>query len=61
MTTTTQRRIENIVEQKLLEFLGDPDTGLTLKKSFVSELRRRLKNPQKYIPHAEVMRRYGLN
>lgn len=60
--TTAQREkeIENIVERKLLEFLGDPDEGLKLRPSFVKELKRRLKSKQKYIPHAEVMRRYGI-
>jgi len=61
--TTAQREkeIENIVERKLLEFLGDPDEGLELRPSFVSELKRRLKSKQKYISHAEVTRRYGLH
>lgn len=61
--TTAQReekKIEAIVERKLLEFLGDPDAGLELRPSFVRELKHRLKNKQKYISHAEVMRRYGL-
>lgn len=61
--TTAQREkeIENIVERKLLEFLGDPDAGLELHPSFVSELKRRLKSRQKYISHTEVIRRYGLH
>ena len=60
--TTAQREkeIENIVERKLLEFLGDPDAGLELRPSFVRELKRRLKSKQKYVSHTEVMRRYGL-
>ena len=61
MTTLARKEIENIVEQKVLEMLGDPDAGLELRPSFVKDLKRRLnKSPQKYISHTEVMRRYGL-
>jgi len=61
MTRTQQeKQIEAIVERKLLEFLGDPDEGLTLRPSFVAELKKRLKSKQKNIPHSEVLKRYGL-
>ena len=59
-TAQREREIENVVERKLLEFLGDPDAELESRPSFVRELKRRLKSKQKYISHAEVMRRYGL-
>jgi len=55
-----EKQIEAIVERKLLEFLGDPDEGLTLRPSFVAELKKRLKSKQKYVSHAEVKRRYGI-
>jgi hypothetical protein len=60
MIAIVRQHIEHIVEQKLLEFLGDPDAGRVLKKTFVAELRRRLNSKQKYIPQTTVMRRYGL-
>lgn len=60
-TAQREREIENVVERKLLEFLGDPDAGLQLRPSFVRELKRRLKSKQKYISHVEVMHRYGLH
>jgi len=60
--TTAQRdkKLENLIERKILEFLGDPDSGLELKKSFVTELRKRLKKKQKLTPLSEVVRKYGL-
>ena len=56
-----EKQIEAIVERKLLEFLGDPDEGLKLRPSFVAELKKRIKSKQKLIPHAAVMRKYGLH
>ena len=60
MTTKDRQNIENIVEQKILEFFGDPDSGLELKKSFVTELRKRMKKKQKLTPLSAVVRKYGL-
>ena len=66
LMTTAQlnKKIENIVdrrvEQKLLEFFGDPDAGLELKKSFVTELKKRMKSKQKTIPLSVVMKKYGI-
>ena len=54
------KKIENIVEQKILEFLGDPDSGLELKKSFVLELKKRMSKKQKYTPMSVVAKKYGL-
>jgi len=61
MTTAEKnKKLGNLVEQKILEFLGDPDAGLELKKSFVTELRKRTAKKQKLISHAQVLRKYGL-
>lgn len=60
MTAAQQKKIENLVEQKILEFFGDPDAGLKLKKGFKDQLRMRLKKKQRLISHEEVMKRYGL-
>jgi len=62
MTTAERnKRLENLIEQKILEFLGDPDSGLELKKSFALKLRKRMKEKQKLTPLSVVARRYGLN
>jgi len=37
--------LELLIEQKILEFFGDPDSGLELKPEFKEELERRLKTP----------------
>jgi len=51
--------LEHLIEQKVLEILGDPDSGLELRDEFKEELRERLKNPSKRISHEEVIRRLG--
>lgn len=49
--------LEYLIEQKILEVLGDPDSGLELKEEFKQELKRRLENPSRTIPHDEVVSR----
>lgn len=49
--------LEYLIEQKILEVLGDPDSGLDLKEEFKRELKRRLENPSGRIPHNEVVSR----
>ncbi len=51
--------IEQLVEQKLLEMIGDPDSGLHLKKEFKTKLEQRLKKPSKRISHDEVLKRFA--
>lgn len=51
--------IEQLVEQKLLEIIGDPDAGLHLKKEFKVKLEHRLKKPSKKISHEEVLKRFA--
>ncbi|MBT9145414.1 MAG: hypothetical protein DDT42_01285 [candidate division WS2 bacterium] len=51
--------LEYLIEQKVLEILGDPDSGLELKDEFKAELRERLKNSSKRISHQEVVKRVG--
>ena len=61
MTTAERnKKLENLVEQKILEFFGDPDAGLELKKSFVVELQKRLNKKQKLTPNSVVARKYGV-
>lgn len=54
------REIGEIVEQKLLEFFGDPDAGLELKKSFVTELKKNMKANENTVPLSAVMKKYGV-
>lgn len=51
--------VEQLIEQKLLEIIGDPDSGLHLKKEFKASLQQRLKKPTKRISHEEVLRRFA--
>jgi len=51
------------IEQKLIELLGDPDEGLTLKQSVRTRLqrqRRRVRRGERGAPLDEVARRLGL-
>ncbi|MGA2669893.1 MAG: hypothetical protein ABSF21_00495 [Dehalococcoidia bacterium] len=51
--------LEYLIEQKILEVLGDPDSGLELKEEFRQELKRRLESSSSRIPHHEVVSRIG--
>jgi hypothetical protein len=51
--------LEYLIEQKILEVLGDPDSGLELKEEFRQELKRRLESHSSRIPHHEVVSRIG--
>ncbi len=56
----TRAMIEDIVERKLLELLGDPDYGLELRDKVKKKLKQSLKNPGKGIPAAEVAKKLRL-
>ena len=60
MTNKQRNDLTNLIEEKINEIYGDPDTGLQLKASFVAELRRRMKKKQRLVPHSAVMKKYGL-
>lgn len=61
MTVTERKELENLVEQKILEFFGDPDAGLELKKPFLARLKKSMaQKNRKLVPHAEVLKKYGL-
>jgi hypothetical protein len=51
--------LEHFIEQKLLEVLGDPDSGLQLSEDFKKKLEKRLQTPSKRIPHEEVLNRFA--
>ena len=51
--------LEHLIEQKVMEFLGDPDSGLDLKKEFKEELSRRVKIPGLRVSRQEVEKRFA--
>ena len=55
--------IETIIEEKLLELLGDPDEGLPIRKTICERLLRQkeaVANGERGEPFEEVVRRLGL-
>ncbi len=52
----TTDELDYLIEQKILEILGDSDSGLELSEEFKQELERRLNNPSRRIPHSEVVK-----
>lgn len=57
---TLDKKINLIVEQKLNELLGDPDSFLSINKNFLRKLKLRLSKPSKLIAHSQVLKKYGL-
>lgn len=58
-----QEMIESIVEEKLLELLGDPDEGLPIRKSVRARLlrqKRAVVKGERGEPFDDVVRRLGL-
>ncbi len=51
--------LDRIIEEKVIELLGDPDSGLQLKEEFKTELERRLKKPSRKISHSEVLKKFA--
>ena len=51
--------LENLIEQKVIEILGDPDTTLELKEEFIEKLNFRLSNRLDRISHQEAIKRIG--
>jgi len=61
-TAQLNKQIGDIVEQKLLEFFGDPDAGLEVRKSLITRLRKQMKEKnRKLTPLSEVAKMYGLD
>ena len=55
----TNEDLEHLIEQKIIEILGDPDTSLDVREEFKNELKDRLARRLKRTPHQEVMKRFG--
>ena len=53
-------KLEPLIEQKILEFLGDPDENLKLRKSFLTKLKKRLSDKSKVISQVDILKRYGI-
>lgn len=51
--------LEELIEQKLLEIVGDPDSGLHLEKGFKEKLERRLRDVPRKASHDEVLKKFG--
>jgi hypothetical protein len=51
--------LENLIEQKILEILGDPDTNLELREDFKKELNARLASRLKRVSHREVVKKFA--
>ncbi|MBI3075067.1 MAG: hypothetical protein HYY92_02545 [Parcubacteria group bacterium] len=61
VTKEHDKKLGNLVEQKILEFFGDPDAGLGLQKSFLLKLRKSMgQKSRKLTPHADVLKKYGV-
>ena len=52
--------IENIIERKLIEILGDPDSDLVLTDKVRVRLEQSLKSKGKCIPAGRVANKLGL-
>lgn len=57
--TMTADDVEQLIEQKLIEIIGDPDSSLHLKKEFKAKLEQRLKRSAKRMSHEEVLKRFA--
>ena len=60
-TTEHEKKLENLVEHKILEFFGDPDSGLILKKAFLTMLNRRMRKNRKLTSNSTVLKKYGVS
>ena len=60
-TREREKKLGDLVEQKTLEFLGDPDSGLELKKGVLARIRKNMQQKnRKLTSHADVLKKYGL-
>ncbi|OGP57991.1 MAG: hypothetical protein A2V67_10950 [Deltaproteobacteria bacterium RBG_13_61_14] len=55
----TVDELEQFIEHKVVEILGDPDAGLALKPAFRKKLESILKKSSKMTSHQEVVKRLG--
>ena len=53
----TVEDLEQLIEHKLIEIIGDPDSGLKLKPAFKRKFEKRIKSSSKRISHHEVLKK----
>jgi hypothetical protein len=51
--------LENMIETKILEILGDPDAGLELREEFKAKLAERQRRISATVTHEEVLKELG--
>ncbi|MDP2919214.1 MAG: hypothetical protein Q8O43_03225 [Dehalococcoidia bacterium] len=61
--TTEELRllIQDAIEEKLQEMLGDPDAGLEVRPEIIAQLKAQKTTRKKRIPMREVAREFGLD
>ena len=52
--------IEDTVEERLQEYLGDPDEGLEIREDVVQKLRANIASKKPRIPFEKIAKKYGL-
>ncbi len=50
-----EQKLQYMIEQKILEMIGDPDYNLELRPEFKKEILRRLRRRGKTISHQAVL------
>ncbi|MBF0336679.1 MAG: hypothetical protein HQL05_02505 [Nitrospirae bacterium] len=55
----TTEDLDLYIEQKLIEFLGDPDAGLSVRSDFKARLLESLNKPRTTYSHEEVLKRFA--
>ena len=51
--------LEHMIETKILEILGDPDSGLELREEFKTKIRERQSRMSPAVSHEEVLKELG--
>ena len=51
--------LDHLIEQKILEIFGDPDSGLELREDFQQTLNKRLAANAKLISHEQAVKKFG--
>jgi predicted house-cleaning noncanonical NTP pyrophosphatase (MazG superfamily) len=52
--------IEDTVEERLQEYLGDPDEGLEIKDEVIRKLKSHKESSKPRIPIEQVAKKYGI-
>ena len=58
-TAIAREDLENMIESKILEILGDPDAGLELTDEFKARLHERQNRVSPIVSHNEVLKELG--